>query len=56
MSEPRRRPGRPSTGVTPPLNVRVPRDVQDAARDKADRDGERFAAVVTRLLREYVTN
>jgi hypothetical protein len=47
------KPGRPATGVTPPLNIRVAKDVQDAARARAERDGERFADVVTRLLAGY---
>lgn len=50
----RRKPGRPATGKTPPLNVRVPQDVQDAARAKAEQLGRPFAAEVTRLLAEYV--
>ncbi|MFI1195528.1 hypothetical protein ACH4T9_20035 [Micromonospora sp. NPDC020750] len=53
MSEAPRRPGRPATGLTPLLNVRVPQAVQDAARDQAKQQGERFAEVVTRLLQEY---
>lgn len=53
MPEPKRR-GRPkTTGTTPPLNIRVPKAVQEAARKAADDRGERFAAVVTRLLAEY---
>ncbi|WP_018256013.1 hypothetical protein [Salinispora mooreana] len=53
MPEPKRR-GRPkTTGTTPPLNIRVPQDVQDAAREAAKKRGERFAVVVTRLLAEY---
>lgn len=47
------KPGRPATGKTPSLTVRVPRDVQDAAKAKAERDGESLGIVVTRLLREY---
>lgn len=50
-----RKPGRPATGVTPPLNVRVDREVQDAARARAERDGEKFADVVTRLLDKYAS-
>ncbi|SCL31832.1 hypothetical protein GA0070616_4340 [Micromonospora nigra] len=53
MSEERRRPGRPATGLTPQLNVRVLKTVQDAARAKAEQRGEKFADVVTRLLRQY---
>ncbi|MER7164473.1 hypothetical protein ABT336_00120 [Micromonospora sp. NPDC000207] len=53
MSEARRRPGRPATGLTPLLTVRVPRAVQDAARARAKQRGERFAEVVTRLLEQY---
>lgn len=54
MTEPKRRPGRPvTTGKTPPLNVRVPRAVQNAARAKAELLGRPFAAEVTRLLTEY---
>ncbi|WP_320067846.1 hypothetical protein [Micromonospora sp. RTGN7] len=53
MSEAPRRPGRPATGLTPLLNVRVSKAVQDAARARAKQRGERFAEVVTRLLEEY---
>ena len=52
----KRRPGRPATGVTPLLSVRVPRDVQNAARARAERDGQPFADVVTRLLAEYAAD
>lgn len=53
--EPGRRRGRPAKpgGPDPILNARVPREVQNAARAAAKRRGERFAAVVTRLLAEY---
>lgn len=54
MAEQKRRPGRPATGQTPPLNVRVPQHVQDAARATAEVRREKFAAVVERLLTEYV--
>lgn len=47
------KPGRPATGKTPTLNIRIRRDVQDAARARAERDGEKFADVVTRLLAAY---
>lgn len=53
MTEQKRSPGRPATGVKPALPVRVSREVQDAARAKAKRTGEPFAAVVERLLAEY---
>lgn len=56
MSEPTRRPGRPATGKTPMLPVRVPQAVQDAARAKAERAGRTLSAEVNRLLAEYAAD
>lgn len=53
MSEQKRRPGRPATGKTPLMSVRVPRAIQDAARARAKQLGRPFATEVARLLAEY---
>lgn len=55
MDTEKRRPGRPPKegGANPLLNVRVPKTVQNAAKAKAKRTGEPFAAVVERLLAAY---
>lgn len=53
MTEPKRRPGRPATGQTPSQSVRCPDGVWNAAKEKAQREGEPFAAVVERLLIAY---
>jgi hypothetical protein len=39
---------------TPILSVRCPKDLRDAARDKAHGEGTTLTAVVVAALREYV--
>ena len=53
MTKPKSRGGRPATGQTPMLPVRVPKAIQDAARAKAERRGRTLSAEVNRLLAEY---
>lgn len=50
---PKRRPGRPATGVTPTRSVRVG-DVWDQAATVAKARGESLAKVIERALTEYV--
>lgn len=53
QTEPKRRVGRPATGVTPKRNIRVG-EVWDQAAELASEDGETMTAVVTHLLHGYV--
>lgn len=53
MTEPKRGPGRPPTGVTKKRDVRVG-DVWDEAAVYAKADGENMPALLTRLLSDYV--
>lgn len=47
------RPVSPNQPKTPMLNARVPRDVQDRARAKAERRGETISDVVRRKVEQY---
>jgi hypothetical protein len=52
---PKRRPGRPTAGGTPPARaIRVPDDLWEAARKVAADDGETLPEVIRRFLVSYV--
>lgn len=53
QTEPKRRVGRPATGVTPKRNIRVG-EIWDEAAERALAEGENMAGLVTRLLHRYV--
>ncbi len=47
--------GRPATGKTPLRNIRVPDDLWDAAKQKAQAEGTTLTEVIKRALTRYVT-
>ncbi|GII84614.1 hypothetical protein Ssi03_26040 [Sphaerisporangium siamense] len=52
MAEKKR--GRPATGQTPNRTVRVPDEVWDEAKRKADEEGTNVTDVVNDCLRRYI--
>lgn len=52
MTEKRKR-GRPATGQTPGMSVRVPKEIQEKAERKAAKEGRSVSDVVRECLSEY---
>lgn len=46
---------RPATGVTPKHNIRVPKDLWDAAKKEAEAEGRTITDVILGDLHRYVT-
>ncbi|SFO14217.1 hypothetical protein SAMN04489713_104253 [Actinomadura madurae] len=46
--------GRPATGKTPNRTVRVPDEVWNEAKEKAEREGKNVSDVVNDCLRRYL--
>lgn len=49
----KRQPRRPNGAESENLNIRVPADIKQAAKDRAAREGETLSAVVVKFLRRY---
>jgi len=46
---------RPATGETPKHNVRVPKELWDAAKEEAKAEGRTITDVINAALHQYVT-
>lgn len=49
-----KKPGRPATGKTPNRTVRVPDEVWEEAKRKAESEGRNVSDVVNECLRRYL--